>query len=121
LRRSKTKGSFIMFIKISEQFTTAIKPFNSLIEINTKSFAQLINLQKTVFTGISWELAAQTKMLSTQTDLTKVINDQKYYNGQIQKKVSTSAQKAYEVASQSSEEIVNLVQGSISKVGMFSK
>lgn len=110
-----------MFIKISEQFTTAIKPFNSFIEINTKSFAQLINLQKTVLTGISWELAAQTKTLSTQTDLTKVIDDQKYYTDQIQTKVSTSAQKAYEVATQSSEEIVNLVQGSISEVGALTK
>lgn len=110
-----------MFIKISEQFTTAIKPFNSLIEINTKSFAQLINLQKTAFTGISWELAAQTKMLSTQTDLAKVIKDQKYYSDQIQTKVSTSIQKAYKVASQNSKEIVNLVKGSISKVDALTK
>jgi len=53
-------------------------------------------------------------MLSTQTDLAKVINDQKYYSGQIQSKVSTSAQKACDVASQSYKEIVNLIQGSIS-------
>ena len=110
-----------MFIKISEQFTTAIKPFNRLIEINTKSFAQLLNLQKTVFTGIGWELAAQTKTLSTQTDLTKAINDQKYYSDRIQTKVSTSAQKACEVASQSSKEIVKLVQGANSKVDALSK
>ncbi|PCI57869.1 MAG: granule-associated protein [Gammaproteobacteria bacterium] len=110
-----------MFTKISEQFTTAIKPFNSLIEINTKSFEQLINLQKTFLTAICWEIAAQTKTLSTQTDLTKVIDDQKYYTDQLQTKVSASAQNAYEVATKSSEEVANLVRGSISEAANFTK
>lgn len=109
------KGSFIMFTKIPEQFTTAIKPFNSLIEINTKSIGQLINLQKTFFTAISWEVAAQTKTLSTPKEFTKVINDQKYYTNQFQTKVSTSAKNAYEVAKNSSEEVANLVTDSISE------
>ncbi|MBL4900579.1 MAG: TIGR01841 family phasin [Colwellia sp.] len=104
-----------MFTTISEQFTTAIKPFNSLIEINTKSVEQLINLQKTFITAIGWEVAAQTKTLSTPKDLTKVINDQKYYTDQLQTKVSTSATNAYKVATNSSEEVTNLVTNYISE------
>jgi phasin family protein len=104
-----------MFTKISEKFTTAIKPFNSLIEINTKSVEQLINLQNTFITAIGWEIAAQTKRLSTHTDFTKVIDDQQYYTDKIQTKVSTSAKSACEVAAKSSEEVANLVKGSISE------
>jgi len=121
LHRNTTKGSFIMFTTIPKQFTTAIKPFNSLIEINTKSFEQLINLQKTFLTAISWEVAAQTKMLSTQTDLTKMIKDQQYYTDQLQTKVSASAKDAYDVAQKSSEEVGNLVKDSISEAASFTK
>ncbi|WP_114325749.1 TIGR01841 family phasin [Candidatus Colwellia aromaticivorans] len=110
-----------MFTKTSEKFITAIKPFNSLIEINTKYIEQLINLQKTFFTAISWEVAAQTKTLSTQTDITKVIDDQKYYTDQLQTKVSTSALNAYDVATNSSEEIANLVTDSISEAVNLTK
>jgi len=110
-----------MFTTIPKQFSTAIKPFNSLIEINTKSFEQLVNLQKTFLTAISWEVAAQTKMLSTQTDLTKMINDQQYYTDQLQTKVSASAKDAYEVAQKSSEEVGNLVKDSISEAASFTK
>lgn len=110
-----------MFTKISEQFTTAIKPFNNLIEINTKYLEQLINLQKTLLTAVCWEVAAQTKALSTQTDLTKVIDDQKYYTDQLQTKVSDSAKDAYEAATSSSEEVANLVKGSIEEATNFTK
>jgi len=110
-----------MFTKISEQFTTAIKPFNSLIEINTKSIEQLVNLQKTFFTTISWELAAQTKTLSTQTDFTNMLNEQKYYTDQLQTEVSTSAQNAYKVATKSCEEVTNLVKNSISEAANLTK
>jgi len=110
-----------MFTTIPDQFTTAIKPFNSLIEINTKSFEQLINLQKKFLTAISWEIAAQIKTLSTQTDITKVIDDQKYYTNQLQTKVSASAQNVYEVATNSYEDVVNLVKGSISEAATLNK
>ncbi|MDX2370214.1 MAG: TIGR01841 family phasin, partial [Colwellia sp.] len=121
LHRSILKGSFIMFTKISEQYTTAIKPFNSIIEINTKYIEQFINLQKTFLTAISWEVAAQTKTLSTQTDLAEAINDQKYYTDQLQTKVSDSAKSAFEVATKSSEEVVNLVKDSISEATNFTE
>jgi len=110
-----------MFTTIPDQFTTAIKPFNSLIEINTKSFEQLINLQKKFLTAISWEIAAQIKTLSTQTDITKVIDDQKYYTNQLQTKVSASAQNVFEVATNSYEDVVNLVKGSISEAATLNK
>ena len=102
-------------------YTKILKPFNHLIEINTKFAVQLINLQKTFLTSISWELAAQTKTLSTQTDLTEVLNDQKYYTDQMQTKVSTSAKDAYELVTQNSEDVANLVEGSISEVSNFTK
>ena len=105
-----------MFTKIPEEFTASIKPFNSLLEINTKSFEQLINLQKTFFTAVGWEVAAQTKTLSTQTDMTKVMDEQKYYSEQLQEKMSTSVKDACEVATKSSEEVAHLVQDSISEV-----
>lgn len=110
-----------MFTKKPEQLTTVIKPFTNLIEINTKFVVQLINLQKTFLTAIIWEVAAQTKALSTQTDLTEVINDQKYYSDQIQTKVSASAKDAYEVVTKSSEEVVNLVECSISEAANITK
>lgn len=105
-----------MFINISEQFTTVIKPFTRLLEINTKSAEQLLNLQKTFITAVSWEVAAHTKTLSTQTDVTKAINEQKYYADQLKTKISTSAKDACDVATKSSAEVINLVKGSISDV-----
>lgn len=102
-----------MFTTIPEQFTTAMKPFNRLLEINTKSVERLITLQKTFLTAICWEIAAQTKTLSTQTDLGKVIEDQKYYSDQLQTKMSTSAKDAYEVVTKSSEEVVHLVEDAL--------
>ena len=105
-----------MYTKIPEEFTTTIKPFNSLLEINTKSVERLINLQKICFTAIGWEVAAQTKTLSTQTDMTKVMDEQKYYSEQLQEKVSNSVKDVCNVASQSSEEVAHLVQDSISQV-----
>jgi phasin family protein len=105
-----------MFTKIPEEFTTTIKPFNTLLEINTKSVEQLINLQKTFFAAIGWEVAAQTKALSTQTDMTKVIDEQKYYSEQFQEKMSASVIDICEVATKSSEEVAHLVQDSISEV-----
>jgi phasin family protein len=119
LRSSITKGSFIMFTTTPEQFATAMKPFNKLLEINTKSVVQLINLQKTFLTAICWEVATQTKALSTQTDLGKAIGDQKYYSDQLQTKVSTSAKDAYEVVTKNSEEMVHLVEDAITEVSDF--
>ena len=121
LHRSATTtiGSFIMFTTKSEQLTTVIKPFNRLIEINTKYLGQLINQQKTFFTAISWELAAQIKTLSTQTDFIKIINEQKYYTNQIQTKISASTEKTYKVATNNSEDVIDLVKGSISEVNNF--
>lgn len=103
-----------MFTKIPEELTTAIKPINSLLEINAKSVVQLIDLQKTLLTTIIWEVAAQSKALSAPKDFDKVIDDQKYYADKIQAEVSTSAQDAYEVATKSSEEVASLVTDSIS-------
>ena len=104
-----------MFTKIPKELTTAIKPINSLLEINAKSVVQLINLQKTLLTTIIWEVAAQSKALSAPKDIDKVIDDQKYYADKIQAEVSTSAQDAYEVATKSSEEVASLVTDSISE------
>jgi phasin family protein len=105
-----------MFTTIPKILTTTIEPFNRLIEINTKSFEQLLNLQKTFITAICWEVAAQTKALSTQTDFAKAVDDQKYYTDQLQEKMSTSVKDVCEVATKSSDEVVDLVTGSISEV-----
>lgn len=105
-----------MFNIIQKNFATTIKPFNRLIEINTKSFEQLLNLQKTFLTAISWEVAAQTKTLSTQTDFAKAVDDQKYYSDQLQEKMSASVKDVCEVAAKSSDDVVDLVTDSISDV-----
>jgi phasin family protein len=110
-----------MFTTIPKQFSTVMKPYNKLLEINAKSVEELINLQKSFFTAMSWEVAAQTKTLSTQTDLVKAIDDQQYYSDQLQTKVSSSAQDAYKVVTQSSEQVANLVEDTISEVAKLSK
>lgn len=86
------------------------------MEINTKSVEQLLNLQKTFITAISWEVAAQTKTLSTQIDFTKAVEEQQYYTDQLQEKVSTSVKSACEVAAKSSDDVVDLVKGSLAEV-----
>lgn len=105
-----------MFTTIPNTFTSTIKPFNRLLEINTKSVEQLLNLQKTFITAISWEVAAQTKTLSTQIDFTKAVEEQQYYTDQLQEKVSTSVKSACEVAAKSSDDVVDLVKGSLAEV-----
>jgi phasin family protein len=110
-----------MFTTIPKQFSDVMKPYSKLLEINAKSVEELINLQKIFLTAVSWEVAAQTKTFSTQTDLGKAINDQQYYNDQLQTKISTSAQDAYKVVTQSSEQVANLVEDTMSEVVSLSK
>jgi phasin family protein len=110
-----------MFTTIPKQFSVVMKPYSKLLEINAKSVEELINLQKVFLTAVSWEVAAQTKTLSTQTDLGKAIDDQQYYSDQLQEKVSTSAQDAYKVVTQSSEQVANFVEDTMSEVANLSK
>jgi len=117
-----------MFTQLTEQFTTAMKslsnadqfstemkPFNSLIELNTKTVEQLINQQAALITTIMNDSVAQTKALSEQTDLATAIESQKVFTEELQAKVSASAKEAYDVVAKTSEEVTSLVKGSIAE------
>mgnify|MGYP003626711922 CR=1 FL=1 len=123
-----------MFTQLTEQFTTAMKslnnadqfssamkPFNSLVEINTKSVELLINQQAALITTIMNDSVAQTKALSEQTDLATAIESQKVFTEALQAKVSASAKEAYEVVTKTSEEVTSLVKGSIAEVSTLAK
>jgi len=117
-----------MFTQLTEQFTTAMnslnnanqfseamKPYNTLVEINTKTVEQLINQQAALITTIMNDSVAQTKALSEQTDLATAIEAQKAFTEELQAKVSASAKEAYEVVNKTSEEVTNLVRDSIAE------
>ncbi len=99
-----------------EQLSTAMKPFNSIVEINTKTVEQLINQQAALITTIMNDSVAQTKALSAQTDLATAIESQKTFTEELQAKVSASAKEAYDVVTKTSEEVTSLVKGSLSEV-----
>jgi phasin family protein len=128
------KGSFIMFTQLTEQFTTAMKslnnadqfssamkPFNSLVEINTKTVEQLINQQAALITTIMNDSVAQTKALSEQTDLAAAIESQKAFTEDLQAKVSASAKEAYDVVTKTSEEVTSLVKDSMTEATTIAK
>jgi phasin family protein len=128
------KGSFIMFTQLTEQFTTAMKslnnadqfssamkPFNSLVEINTKSVEKLINQQAALITTIMNDSVAQTKALSAQTDLATAIESQKVFTEALQAKVNASAKEAYDVVTKTSEEVTTLVKDSMAEAATLAK
>jgi phasin family protein len=117
-----------MFTQLTEQFTTAMKslnnvdqfsagmkPFNTLVEINTKTIEQLINKQAALITTIMNDSVAQTKSLSEQTDLATAIESQKAFTEALQAKVSASAKEAYDVVNKTSEEVSSFVKDSIAE------
>jgi phasin family protein len=123
-----------MFTQLTEQFTTALKslsnvdqfsdamkPFNTLVEINTKTVDHLINQQAALITTIMNDSVAQTKALSEQTDLATAIESQKAFTEALQAKVSASAKEAYDVVNKTSEEVTTLVQESVAEASKLAK
>jgi phasin family protein len=123
-----------MFTQVSEQFTsamkslndadqfsTAMKPFNSLVEINSKTVETLINQQAELITTIMNDSVAQSKALSEQTDLAAAIEAQKVFTEELQAKVSASAKEAYDVVAKTSEEVTTLVKDSIAEATTLAK
>ncbi|MDX2367236.1 MAG: TIGR01841 family phasin [Colwellia sp.] len=123
-----------MFTQLTEQFTTAMKslnnvdqfsaamkPFNTLVEINTKTVEQLINQQAELITTIMNDSVAQTQALSEQTDLATAIESQKAFTEALQAKVSASAKEAYDVVNKTSEEVTSLVKDSVAEAAKVAK
>lgn len=95
------------------QVETAMKPLNSLVELNTKTVEQLISQQTALITSILNDSVAQTKALSSQTDFTAAVASQKSFNEALQAKVSDSAKEAFDVVSKTSEEVTSLVKDAV--------
>jgi phasin family protein len=102
--------------KNADQFSTAMKPFNSLVEINSKTVEQLINQQAALITTIMNDSVAQTKALSEEKDVTAAIESQKVFTEALQAKVSAAAKEAYDVVTKTSEEVTSLVKDSVAEV-----
>ena len=99
-----------------DQVSTAMKPFNSLVEMNSKTVEQLINQQAALITTIMNDSVAQTKALSEEKDITVAIESQKVFTEALQAKVSAAAKEAYDVVTKTSEEVASLVKDSVSEV-----
>lgn len=95
------------------QVETAMKPLNTLVELNTKTVEQLISQQTALMTSILNDSIAQTKALSSQTDFAAAVESQKTYNEALQAKVTNSAKEAYDVVTKTSAEVTTLVKDSI--------
>lgn len=96
----------------AEQVETAMKPLNTLVELNTKTIEQLVSQQTALITAILNDSIAQTKALSSQTDFTAAVESQKVFAEALQAKVSDSAKEAYAVVTKTSEEVSTLVKDS---------
>jgi len=97
----------------AEQVETAMKPLNSLVELNTKTVEQLISQQTALITSILNDSITQAKSLSSQTDFATAVEAQKTFNEALQAKVSSSAKEAYDVVTKTSEEVTTLVKESV--------
>jgi phasin family protein len=97
----------------AEQFETAMKPLNSLVELNTKTIEQLVSQQTALITSILNDSITQAKALSSQTDFTAAVESQKSFNEALQAKVSDSAKEVYAVVTKTSEEVSTLVKDSV--------
>jgi len=97
----------------AEQVETAMKPLNSLVELNTKTVEQLISQQTALITSILNDSIAQSKALAEQKDFTAAVESQKVFAEALQAKVSDSAKEAYAVVTKTSEEVTTLVKDSV--------
>jgi phasin family protein len=97
----------------TEQVETAMKPLNSLVELNTKTVEQLISQQTALITSILNDSIEQTKALAEQKDFTAAVESQKVFAETLQAKVSDSAKEAYAVVTKTSEEVTTLVKDSV--------
>ena len=128
-----------MFIQLAEEFATAMKsinnadqfstdhfstvmqPLNSLAEISTKTVIQLLNQQSVLIISIMNDSVAQTKALLEEKDLTTAIETQKVFTEELQAKISASAKEAYDVVTNTSEEVATLVKNSIAEASTLDK
>jgi phasin family protein len=97
----------------TEQVESAMKPLNTLVELNTKTVEQLISQQTALITAILNDSIAQTKALSEQKDFTAAVESQKVFAEALQAKVTDSAKEAYAVVTKTSEEVSTLVKDSV--------
>ena len=96
----------------TEQIETAMKPLNSLVELNTKTIEQLVSQQTALISSILNDSIAQSKALAEQKDFTAAVESQKVFAEALQAKVSDSAKEAYAVVTKTSEEVSTLVKDS---------
>ncbi|MCP3674561.1 MAG: phasin family protein [Gammaproteobacteria bacterium] len=107
--------------QFTEQMNNAIKPFNTLVDINTKALEQLVNQQATFINTILNDNIAHTKELTSQTDFNSAIESQKAFAEAFQAKATEAATEAYAVVSKSSEEISDVLKTAATNIANTEK
>ena len=94
-----------MLNQFTEQFTSVMKPLNTLADINAKAAEQLVNQQASFMTSLLHDSVALTKVLATKNDMASAVESQKVYVETVQEKVSKSVTEAYAVVTKTGEEV----------------
>lgn len=105
VQRNSERGNLSMLNQFTEQFTSVMKPLNTLADINAKAAEQLVNQQASFMTSLLHDSVALTKVLATKNDMASAVESQKVYVETVQEKVSKSVTEAYAVVTKTGEEV----------------
>ena len=100
-----------MFDKMTEQFQNAFKPVNELVAVNAAALEKLANQQTALFTGVLSEGVSCAEGMSSQQDITAVVEAQKSFAESVQEKVACAAKDAYVVMAETQEKVGELFTG----------
>ncbi len=108
-----------MFDKIVEQAQSASKPFSEIMSINAEVMEKLAEKQTSLFTGMMNDGIEYAKDLASQKDLAGIYETQKTYAEGLQEKMMTSAKETYEIMTDTSEKVSEIVNGAFSEIKKF--
>ncbi len=108
-----------MFDKIVEQAQSASKPFSEIMSINAEVMEKLAEKQTSLFTGMMNDGIEYAKDLASQKDLAGIYETQKTYAEGLQEKMMTNAKETYEIMTDTSEKVSEIVNGAFSEIKKF--
>ena len=103
-----------MFEQIAEQFPKPLQPVGKLIAINARTTEHLVRQQVNLFGDLVREGVGYAQDLTSQRDVSGVIEVQSNYVGMVQEKVTTAAKDVYEVLSENHEQSVDVLRAAFS-------
>lgn len=105
-----------MYSEFTEQYKESMKPMTELMAINLKTLESLAEKQTSFFTGALSDSLAFTETMSTQTDLTGVMQVQKDFSEDFQSKLVESSKEVYSILTEAQEQATEIMKSSFAMI-----